>query len=324
MPSQLAVLREAVSSFGPLAPHSMRRAARTALRGPGEYAVLGRHGSPRGHLATFEDAWDQAKHGDVSADSRGSEPAYGVFKADSKKQPRRHKRRTRRKGRKGGAPPSSPFVSAHQVGPREAARAAAQEARVRRVTQAHGLGYESPRRRAEHNTRVADYADAIEHVRLAAASAAADPNAQSSMEELAPQMLRRWELERQRRHPQHDHSEGTRGALRRRALEEVVRRDQRRQQLRAERERVQAPPRRSPPVFVENAADPDSPTGGWIGRKGSKGGKGSAMREAARLRRDLGPGRGTKRKRSPSSSRKRRTRRRHNDSLAAAMKRLHL
>ena len=154
MPSQLAVLREAASSFGPLAPHSMRRAARTALRGPGEYAVLGRHGSPRGYLATFEDAWDQAKHGVVSADSRGSEPAYGVFKADSKKQPRRHKRRTRRKGRKGG--------------------------------------------------------------------------------------------------------------------------------------------------------------------------KGSAMREAASLRRDLGTGRGTKRKLSPSSSEKRRTRRRHNDSLAAAMKRLHL
>ena len=102
MPSQLAVLREAVSSFGHLAPHSMKRAARTALRGPGEYAVLGKHGSPRGHLDTFEDAWDLARDGDVRADSDSthSEPKYGVFKADPKKQTRR-KRHTRSKGGKG-------------------------------------------------------------------------------------------------------------------------------------------------------------------------------------------------------------------------------
>ena len=319
MPSQLSVLREAVNSYNPFNEHSMRRAARTALRGPGEYAVLGSRGSPRGYLETYEDAWDRAKHGDVLADETRSEPAYGIFKADSKKRKHR-KRRTRRKGRKGGAPP---FVSVNEVGPRETARAASQEELVRSVAAEHGIRYESPRRRAEHNTRVADYADAIEHIRLAAASVAPD------MEELAPEMLRRWELERQRRHPQHDHSEGTRGVLRRRALEEVVRRDQMRQQLRAERERVQAPSRRSPPVFVENAADPDSPTGGWFGRKVSKGGKGSPkgeppMREAARVRRYLGPSH--KRKRSPSSSEKRRTRRRHDghDAILAAMKRLHL
>lgn len=101
LPSQLMLLREVVDTYDPFNEHSMRRAARTALRGPGEYAVLGPHGSPRGYLDTYEDAWDRAKHGDAYGDETRSEPAYGIFKADSKKRKHR-KRRTRRKGRRGG------------------------------------------------------------------------------------------------------------------------------------------------------------------------------------------------------------------------------
>ena len=101
LPCQLMLLREVDDTYDPFNEHSMRRAARTALRGPGEYAVLGPHGSPRGYLDTYEDAWARAKHGDAYGDETRSEPAYGIFKADSKKRKHR-KRRTRRKGRKGG------------------------------------------------------------------------------------------------------------------------------------------------------------------------------------------------------------------------------
>ena len=287
MPSQLATLREAVSSFGHLAPHSMRRAARTALSGPGEYAVLGKDGSPRGHLKTFEEAWDLAKDGDVRADSdpTHSEPEYGVFKADPKKRPRsRHTRK-----RIGGAPP---FVSAHQVGPSERARAAAQEARVRRVAAAAGIGYKSPRSRQQKEEReretaadVARYVAMMDDVIAGLAAAGLD---HLQIEREVPKRLQDWE--------KHMHDEG--------------RSDEYRDYLRREAEKV---------IKARDREWREGANRG--GARVSKGGKGSAMREAARLRRDLGPGRGTKRKRSPSPE-KRHTRRRHSDSLTAAMKRL--
>jgi len=257
MPSQLAVLREAVSSFGHLAPHSMKRAARTALRGPGEYAVLGKDGSPRGHLKTFEDAWDLARDGDVRADSdpTHSEPEYGVFKAEMRTDKQRRKQGERRRklreeeaakrGEKwrgytgpnlGGAPP---LVSARD-------------------------SRSDLRRREQRQDYLVVGPDGLYHPLVGAT--------QSEMEQVRAAPADKEAKSRRRRIP----------------------------------------------VLVKN---PDSDEDLQLGVEVSKGGKGSAMREASRLRRDLGPSRGTKRRRSPSPE-KRHTRRRHSDSLTAAMKRL--